>query len=70
MTWISPREWRQWHKQTQRQTDIETFLLLDYWLPAYILVDIQMVHEQIDLTDLHKWGGAQQTSNHLPKPNL
>ena len=23
-----------------------------------------------DLTALHKWGGAHQTSNHLPKPNL
>ena len=21
-------------------------------------------------TALHKWGGAHQTSNHLPKPNL
>ena len=28
MTWISPREW---HKQTQRQTDRATYLLLDYW---------------------------------------
>ena len=24
----------------------------------------------IQATDLHKWGGAHQTSNHLPKTNL
>ena len=23
-----------------------------------------------NITALHEWGGAHQTSNHLPKPNL
>ena len=46
-----------------------------FFFKNHILANPQLyigvpVKPSIHITALHKWGGAHQTSNHLPKPNL